>query len=90
MSRYLSTNRKAVADQNSLGKDGTPTSTYTSNVTTAPSHSLSGRDSVGQAGETESSLTDTIATAEKSKVATPDYSKRLSGLSTDSHLCEFC
>ena len=89
--RYLSRIRKAKADQSSLGKDGTPTtsSTYTSNVTIASSHSLSGRDSVGQpdeTDETESSLTDTIGIAEKSQVATPDYGKRLSGFRPDSDL----
>ena len=134
--RYLSRNRKAKADQSSLGKDGTPTrtsstytsnvttapshslsgrdvvgqpdetdqsslgkggtpttgSTYTSNVTTAPSHSLSGRDFLGQPDEIESSLTDTfgIADSEKSKVATSDYSKCLSGFTLVSYLYEFC
>ena len=81
--RYLSRNRKAKADQSSLGKDGTHTtsSTYTSNVTTARSHSLSGRDFVGQPDETESSLTDAIgiADSETSKVAASDYSKCLYG-----------
>ena len=50
--------------------------TYTSNVTTVATHTLSGRDSVNQPDETESSLTDTLGTA---KVPTPNYSKRPSG-----------
>ena len=74
LSRFPPTNRKAEAD------DRTPTtSSYasSSNVTT-PSHSLSGRDSVGKPDKTKSLLMDTIGIAEKSKVATPDYSKRMS------------
>ena len=43
--------------------------TYTSNVTTAPTRTLSGRDP----DETESSLTDTFKVAETSEVATPKY-----------------
>ena len=62
--RFPSINRKAENDGPS------------SNVTAAPSHSLSGRDSVGQPDKNESSLTDTISIAEKSKVATTNYSKR--------------
>ena len=60
-------------------------STYTSNVTTAPSHTLAGRDStMTQPG---SSLTDTLGIAEKSEVATTNYSKRLSVSPPNSHLC---
>ena len=70
--RYLSTNRKAEADQSSLGKDGTSTA-YKSNVTTAP-YNLSGRDSVRQPG---SSITDTLGVAEKSKVESTNYSKHI-------------
>ena len=46
-----------------------------SNVTTAP-YTLSDRDSMRQPG---SSLTDTLSVAEKSKVVTTNYGKRLSG-----------
>jgi hypothetical protein len=91
--RFLTKNRKAEADhRSSLEIDRPPSTvvTYTSNVTTAPSDSLSGRDSVGQPDETESSLTDTIGIAEKSEVAASNYSKRLSGSIPNSHLCEFC
>ena len=68
-------------------KDRTLAPTNTSNVMTPPSHTLSGRDSVGQPG-TESLLTDTLArgVAEKS----PNYSKRLSDSPPNSHLYEFC
>jgi hypothetical protein len=64
------------AYRSSLETDRTPT--YTSNVTTAPPHSLPGRDSVRQPNETESSLTETLGVAETSEVATPsaNYSKR--------------
>ena len=48
--------------------------TYPSNVTTAPTHSLSGRDSVTLPDETKSSLTDTVGVAGTSEVATPNYS----------------
>ena len=91
--RLLPTNRNAEADRSSLENDRTPA--YTSNVTAAPTHTdgadspndrmraqnvivpvLSGIDSVD---ETESSLTDTLSVAETSGVATPRYSKRLSG-----------
>ena len=51
-------------------------STYTSNVTTVASHTLAGRDSTMR--QPGSSLTDTFGVAEKSKVATTNYSKRLS------------
>ena len=51
--------------------------TYSSNVTTAPTYILSGRDPE----ETKPSLTDTLNVAEPSEVATPKYrySKRQSG-----------
>jgi hypothetical protein len=67
--RFLPTNRKAEANQKN---DIRPPTTYTSNVTTTPTHTLPGRDS-------ESSLTDTLGVAETSEVATPNYSKRPSG-----------
>ena len=54
-----------------MENDRTP---YTSNVTTAP-YNLSGSDSLRQ----ESSLTNTIGIAKKSKVASANYSKGLSG-----------
>ena len=86
LQRYLSTNREAEADQSSLENDRTPASTHASNVTTAP-YNLSGRDSVKQP---ESSLTNTIGIAEKSKVAITNYSKHLSVSLPNSQLCEFC
>ena len=50
------------------------------NRTKAPAHTLSGRDSVGQPNETESSLrlTDTLGVTKTFEVATPspNYSKR--------------
>ena len=61
----LPTNRNAEADR----------TTYTSNVTTTPTHNLSGRDP----NETRSSLTDTLDIAEASEVTTTKYSKRSSG-----------
>ena len=85
--RFPPTNRKAEAvDRTST------TSTYSPNVTTAPSHSLSGRDSVGQPDKTESLHTDTIGIAERSTVATPDYSKHVSESRSppNFNLCEFC
>ena len=87
--RYFSKNRNAEVDRSSLGEDRSPT--YASNITTAPSYTLPGRDYVRQSDETESSLSDTIGVAEKSKVATTNYSKRLpvSGSSPNSHSCEF-
>ena len=85
--RRLPTNRKAEVDRSSRENDRTPT--YTSNVTTAPTHRmtarnvsvpvLSGRDSVMVPDETRSSLTDILGVAETSEVATPRYSKRPSG-----------
>ena len=80
--QFPPTNRKAEADQT------LPTlpPTYKSNVTTA-TYNLSGRDFVRQAG---SSLTDTLGVAEKSKVATTNYSKYLSAFLPNSQLCEFC
>ena len=50
-----------------------PVSSLTDNVTTAP-YTLSDYDSMRQPG---SSLTDTLSVAEKSRVATTNYSKRL-------------
>ena len=77
--RFLLTNRKGEADRSSLENIGAPISTYTSNVASAPSHTLSGSDTVGQRGETESSFTDvsTLDVAEKCRVEGPDYSKRV-------------
>ena len=43
-------------------------------TTMAPTHSLSGRDSVTLLDETKSSLTDTVGVAGTSEVATPNYS----------------
>ena len=60
----ISTNRNAEADR-----------TNTSNVTMAPTHTLSGRDP----NETEFSLEDTLGVAETSKLAPSKYSKRASG-----------
>ena len=54
--RVLPTNRNAEADR----------TTNTSNVTTTPTHTLTGRDP-------ESSLTDIFNIAETSEVATPKY-----------------
>ena len=90
--RFPSTNRKAEAGQSSFGNDRTLAPTYTSNFMTSPYHTLPGRDSVRQLDETigKSSLTDTLGVAEKSRVTTPNYSKRLSDSPPDSHLCEFC
>ena len=58
------TNRNAEADP------------YTSNIQTAHTHNLSGRDTVIQP---EYSPTDTLGVAGASKLATPNYSKRPSG-----------
>jgi hypothetical protein len=58
-----------------------------SSVTTAPTHNLSGLDSVGPP---EYSLTDTLGAAEASQVVTPNYSKRPYGNINSTHLCEFC
>ena len=70
MSRLPNCNCKAEADRSSLQNDGT--TTYISNVTTAPTHTLSGRD------PDESLLTDTLGVAEGCKVpvASPIYGKR--------------
>ena len=66
---------------------------YASNVMTPPSHTLPGRDSVRQLDETTGkfSHTDTLGVAEKSRVTTPNYSKRLpvSDSPPNSQLCEF-
>ena len=42
-------------------------------------HNLSGRDSESERLENESSPTDTLDMAETSEIASPNYSKRLSG-----------
>ena len=65
-------NANSEADQRSMENDSSLT--YPSNVTTAPTHSLSGRDSVTLLDETRFSLTDTVGVAGISEVATPDYS----------------
>jgi hypothetical protein len=83
--RFLPTNRNAEADRSSLENI-----IYTSNVTTAPTHNLSGLDFVGPP---EYSPTDTLGVAEASQLATPNYSKCPFGNITFppiSHLCEFC
>ena len=72
--RFLSTNRNAEADQSLLGSDEPPS--YTSNITTAPPHTLPGRDSVRPS---ESSHSGTLGVAETSQISTPNYSKRPSG-----------
>ena len=66
----LPTNRNAEADR----------TTYTSNVTTTPSHPPSDRDP----DKTGFSLTDTLSVAETAEVlvATPNHSKRPSGNSS--------
>ena len=73
-------------------KHGTPT--YTANVTTALTHTLTGCDSVRLLNETESSPSDTLGVAKISEVATPIYGKRPSDIFKfflpTSHLCEFC
>jgi hypothetical protein len=79
----LPTNRKAEADGSSLENP-----IYTSNVTTASTHNLSDRDSV-PVRPPEYSLVDTLGVVEASQVA-PNYSKRLSGNISSTHLCEFC
>ena len=70
--------------------------TYTSNVTTAHTHtdgtgspnSMPGRDSGMLPIKTESSFTDTLGVAETSKVVTPRYSKRPYGkFKFSAHFC---
>ena len=80
-------NADSEADQSSTENDRTPP--YNSNVRTRtePSHTLPGRHSVAQPG---SSLTETLGVEEASQVASPNYSKRLSGSYSNSDLCEFC
>ena len=65
--RFVPTNRNAEADQSSL--ENARTTTFTSNVTTVPTHNLSGRDPV----ETASSLMDSLG------VADPNYGEHPSG-----------
>ena len=65
----LPTNRSAEADRSSLENDRAPI--YTSNVTTVPAHTLTGRDSV----RPDESPTNTLI------VADLNYSKRPSGKS---------
>ena len=95
--RIPQTTRKAEADRSSMENDRTLDPTYTSEVKTVTPpphwHNLPGLDSVRQIDETigKSSLTDTLGVAEKSRVTTPNYSKRLpvSGSPLISHLYEF-
>ena len=81
--RIPQTSRKAEADRSSMEIDRTLDPTYTSEVKTVTPpphwHNLPGLDSVRQLDETigKSSLTDTLGVAEKSRVTTPNYSKRL-------------
>jgi hypothetical protein len=81
--RFLPTNRnaQAEADRSSLENP-----IYTSNVTTAATHNLSGLDSVEPP---EYSIVNTLGVAQASQVA-PNYSKRLSRNVSSTHLCEFC
>jgi hypothetical protein len=79
-------NRNAEADDRSSLENPI----YT-NVTAAPTHNLSGLDSVGPQ-EYSRAGTPGVTEASTGKVATPNYSKRPSGLwkYKFSHLCEFC
>ena len=92
--RLFQRKHKAEADRSSLrlGLENDRPPSYTSNVTTAPAHTLPGRDSVRLSDEPGSSLADTLSVEEVSQVVTPNYSKRPSGnnFSPTSHLCEFC
>ena len=67
--RFPPTNSNAEADLSTLENDRPPT--YTSNVTSAPAHTLSGRD--------PDEATNTLSVAETSKAATPNYSEHQSG-----------
>ena len=97
--RFLTKIRNAEADQSSMENDR-PHS-YTSSVTTAPSHTLPGRVS-----QPENSFTDTTAPShilpgrasvwhsltntlgvEESQIATTDYSKRMSVSHPNSLIC---
>ena len=80
--RYIPTNRNDEADlsRSSLEFDGNPT--YTSNVTTPPTHNLPGRDSVREPDETKPSLADKFRV-----IANPNYSKRPSGNSLYFSFC---
>ena len=62
-------NANSEADQRSLENDRAPTS-YTSNVTIAPAHTLSGSDFVTPPDETKSLHTDTVGVAGTSEIAT--------------------
>jgi hypothetical protein len=67
----LLTKRKAEVEQNPLENDRPLTYTANLNITSAPTVTLSGRDSTD---ETESSLTNTLGVAETSEITTPIYS----------------
>ena len=86
MRRFFSINRNSKADRSSLENERPPPP-YTSNVTSVPTHNLSGRDSVRQPDETESSHTDTPGVAETPGLATqsPNYSKHPSDKFMFSH-----
>ena len=64
--RFLTKNRKADADQTSMGDDRT-----TSNVTTIPTHNLSGRDSEPLLPSTY--YTSNVTTAPSHTLAGRDY-----------------
>ena len=81
--RHLQRNRKA---ERSLENDRLGTPANTSNVTTAPAHTLPGSDSVRLPDETDFSLTDTLGALE---ITTPDYSKRPYGNMFSPHF-SFC
>ena len=68
---------------------------YTSNVTTVPTHNLSGRDSESERPpEYSPTDSDALGVAGTSQGATTNYSKRPFGMSSPPashwHLCEFC
>ena len=76
--RLFQRNRKPGAHQSSLENDGLGAPAYTSNVRSAPAHTLPGRDSVMLSDETESQ-TSTSSPTGPSQLASPNYSKRPSG-----------
>ena len=89
--RFPPTNRKAEAAQSSLENDDRLIPTiYTSNVATAPSRTLAGRDSMTLPDKTEFSLTDTLRVAENSKAETTNYSKRLFSRSEERRVGKEC
>ena len=78
--RFLTKIRNTEDDRSSLGKDRR--SSYTSVVTTTPSNTLPGRDSVRQPDYSPLGIT------EASQVATPNYSKHPYVSNSNSHLCK--